>query len=60
MRLIKLDAPDFDGRLNPNAFLDWLVVMDDYFDWNGMPDSQHVRFAKMKLVSYEKHYWLTV
>lgn len=25
---VKVDAPDFDGRLDPSAFLDWIVVIE--------------------------------
>jgi len=28
---IKVDVPDFDGKLEPNAFEDWLIVTEDYF-----------------------------
>ncbi|TXG68718.1 hypothetical protein EZV62_003653 [Acer yangbiense] len=32
-RRVKVDAPEFDGRLDANVFLDWLAAMDDYFEW---------------------------
>lgn len=30
---VKLDALKFDGCLDPNAFNDWSVDFEDYFDW---------------------------
>ncbi|PON82147.1 hypothetical protein TorRG33x02_220470 [Trema orientale] len=48
---VKVDAPEFDGRLDLGAFLDWFVAMEDYFDWYTMNDERRTRFAKMKLVS---------
>ncbi|XP_028755921.1 uncharacterized protein LOC114715291 [Neltuma alba] len=54
---VKVEAPDFDGRLDVNAFLDWLATMDDYFEWYNMSDIQRVRFTKMKLVGSARKYW---
>lgn len=31
-RKIKLEAPTFDGRLDPRVFTDWLSDMDQYFN----------------------------
>ena len=33
-------APEFDGRMDSNAFSDWLVVIKEYFDWYEMIDSE--------------------
>lgn len=45
-RRVKVDAPEYDGRLDPNAFLDWLASIEDFFEWYETTDAQHVRFAK--------------
>ena len=42
--------------MNPNAFFDWLVAIEEYFDWYEMTDSERVQFAKMKLVNSAKMY----
>ena len=57
---VKVDAPEFDGRMDPNVFSDWLVVIEEYFDWYEMIDSERVRFAKMKLTNSAKMYWQNV
>lgn len=54
---MKVDVPDFDGRLNPTTFADWLSAIEEYFDWYDMSDERRVRFAKMKLVSLAKVWW---
>ena len=51
---VKVSAPEFDGRIDPNAFSDWLVAVEEYFDWYEMIDSERVRFAKMKLTNSTK------
>jgi len=44
---------NFDGRHDPNAFVDWLDLQD-YFEFYGMTDIHRVHFAKMKLVRFDK------
>ena len=29
---VKVSAPEFDGRMDPNVFSDWLVTIEEYFD----------------------------
>ena len=43
---IKVDAPKFDGRFDPDAFSDWLSSIEKFFGWHGMGDGHRVRFAK--------------
>ena len=57
---VKVEAPEFDGSLNPSKFLDWLESMEDYFEWYNMNDAQRVRFAKMKLIGSARKYWQNV
>ncbi|KAI9180646.1 hypothetical protein LWI28_006916 [Acer negundo] len=59
-RRVKVDAPEFDGRLDANVFLDWLAVMDDYFEWYPMSEEQKVCFAKLKLIGSAKKYWRNI
>ena len=53
---VKVSAPEFDGRMDHNAFSDWLVSIEEYFDWYEMIDSERVRFVKMKLTNSAKMY----
>ena len=46
--------------MDPNVFSDWLVAIEEYFDWYEMIDSERVRFAKMKLTNSAKMYWQNV
>ena len=57
---VKVSTPEFDGRMDPNVFSDWLVAIEEYFDWYEMIDSEWVRFAKMKLTNSAKMYWQNV
>ena len=42
--------------MDPTAFSNWLVAIEEYFDWYEMNDSERVRFAKMKLTISAKMY----
>ena len=53
---VKVSALEFDGIMDSNAFYDWLVAIEEYFDWYEMIDSERVRFAKMKLTNSVKMY----
>ena len=57
---VKVSAPKFDGRMDPNVFSNWLVAIEEYFDWYEMIDSEWVQFAKMKLTNSIKMYWQNV
>lgn len=39
-----------------NAFLDWLILMEDYFEWYNMFDNRRLRFAKTSLMC-QAHIW---
>ena len=32
-RKAKVNASSFDGKLDATTFSDWIVAMEDYFDW---------------------------
>ena len=39
---VKVSAPEFLGKMDPNAFSDWLVAIEEYFDWYELIDSEWV------------------
>jgi len=45
---VKVDAPSFDGRLDPQSYIDWQLAMDCYFRWHDMSEFRKIRFAMMK------------
>ncbi|GFY97991.1 Sec20 family protein [Actinidia rufa] len=55
--IINVEAPTFDGRLDPKVFTDWIREMDHFFEWYNLSDDRKVRFAKMKLISRAKLFW---
>lgn len=59
-RKVKEDVPSFDGKIDATTFFDWLVPMQDCFDWYEMFDIERVRFGKIKLVGPARNLWQTV
>jgi len=35
---VKVDVSSFDGKIDVITFFDWLVAVEDYFDWYEMSD----------------------
>jgi len=52
-----VDAPSFEGTLDPIKFLDWLSEIEDYFEWYGLEDDRRVGLAKIKLLGQARTYW---
>lgn len=57
---IKMEVPDFEGKVDPTVFSDWLASIEEYFEWYDMTDERRARFAKMKLVGLAKVWWTGV
>ncbi|KAL5858329.1 hypothetical protein ACOSQ3_005787 [Xanthoceras sorbifolium] len=54
---MKVEVPDFMGRLDPDAFYDWITALEDYFDWFAVPGDRKVQFVKLKLKEPARVWW---
>lgn len=57
---MKVDVLDFHGKLEPNAFEDWLTAIEDYFDWFIVSEDRKVRYVQMKLKRHAQARWESV
>ena len=57
LRNIHLDAPTFDGNLDPKVYIDWEGDMDQYFDWYEMSKHRKFKFAKLRMIRQARLYW---
>ena len=57
MRYVRLEAPTFDGCLDPKVYLDWEREMEQYFEWHEMTEGRKFRLAKTKLIRQARLYW---
>ena len=46
----KIEAPTFDGYLDPWVFTDWLRQMEKFFDYYHWAENKKVRYARIKLI----------
>lgn len=60
---IKVDIPDFHGRLHPEEFLDWLSAIEKFFDFKGILDfkdileTQWVKLVGTRFRGYASAWW---
>ncbi|XP_023765790.1 uncharacterized protein LOC111914248 [Lactuca sativa] len=53
---IKVDIPEFDGRLNPDDFIDWLSTVERVFDLKDIPDNfkKRIQEGRSKVETWAK------
>jgi len=56
IKSVKVDAPSFDGRLDPQVYIHWQLAMDRYFRWHDMSKFRKIRFTVMKLTGQARQY----
>ncbi|GKV14749.1 hypothetical protein SLEP1_g25572 [Rubroshorea leprosula] len=54
---IKIDIPDFEGRLQPDEFIDWLNTVECVFELKDIPDDKHVKLVAIKLKKHASIWW---
>ncbi|KAJ4980749.1 hypothetical protein NE237_031586 [Protea cynaroides] len=54
---VRMNLKEFHGRQDPEAFQDWLNVLDDYFDWFNLPEPRKLQLARSKLVGSARDWW---
>ena len=53
----KIEAPTFDGCLDPWVFTDWLSQMEKFFIYYHWAKNKKVRYARMKLIGRADLFW---
>ncbi|GLU23899.1 hypothetical protein SLE2022_398740 [Rubroshorea leprosula] len=54
---IKIDIPDFEGRLQPDEFIDWLHTVERVFELKDIPDDKRVKLVAIKLKKHASIWW---
>ena len=57
---MKVDVPNFYGKLEPHAFEDWLTAIEDYLDRFTVSEDRKVRYIRMKLKGHARAWWESV
>ena len=48
----KVEIPKFEGKLDPEKFLDWLRTVDRIFDYKDIPEDKKVKLIALRLRKY--------
>ncbi|GJV27299.1 hypothetical protein Tco_1383747 [Tanacetum coccineum] len=48
---------EFDGNLNPEGFIDWLVVVEEMFEFKEVPENKRVSLIATKLRGRASTWW---
>jgi hypothetical protein len=41
-----VDVPNFQGKLDPHAFQDWIMSLEDYFGWYRLSPNTMMRLSR--------------
>ena len=53
----KVDIPGFEGKLDPDDFIEWLQTVERIFDYKEIPDDKKVKIVALKLRKYASLWW---
>ena len=57
---IKVDIPEYDGRLDADEFVEWLRTVERVFDYKQTPDNKKVKIVALKLTKYASTWWASI
>ena len=49
----RVEVPEFEGKLDPEEFLDWLHTVERVFEYKDVPDDKKVKLVSLSLGKYE-------
>ena len=53
----KVDIPEFEGKLDPDDFVEWWQTVERIFEYKEIPDEQKVKLVALKLRKYASLWW---
>jgi len=56
----KVDISEFEGKQNPDDFLDWLNMVERVFEYKDVPNDKKVKLVALKLRKYTSIWWSSV
>jgi len=56
----KVEIPEFEGRLDPDEFIDWMNTMERMFEYKEVPNDKKVMLVALKLHMYASIWWNNV
>ena len=56
----RVDISEFEGKLNPEEFLDWLSTVEKVFEYKDVPENKNTKLVALKLRKYASLLWTTL
>ena len=53
----KVEIPEFEGKLDPDEFLEWLQTVERIFEYKEIPDDRKVKLVALRLRKYASLWW---
>jgi len=53
----KVEVLEFEGKLDPEEFLDWLHAVERVFECKDIPEDKKVTPVALRLQKYVSHWW---
>ncbi|VFQ82893.1 unnamed protein product [Cuscuta campestris] len=53
----KVDIPTFEGKNDPDEFLEWLETVERVFDFKDVSDEKKVKIVALKFQKYASTWW---
>ena len=53
----RVDIPEFEGKLDPEEFLDWISTVERVFEYKDVPEDKKVKLVALKLQKYASLWW---
>lgn len=57
---IKVDIPEYDGKMDPDEFLDWMRTVERVFDYKQLTEAHKVKIVALKFRKYASTWWSNV
>ncbi|KAM5570543.1 hypothetical protein ABKV19_011269 [Rosa sericea] len=54
---MKVEIPEFEGKIKPEVFIDGLNTVERVFDYKEMPDHRKVKLVAVKLTKHASAWW---
>jgi len=56
----RVEVPEFEGKLDPEEFLDWLYTVERVFEYKDIPDEKKVKLMALRLRKYASLWWINL
>ena len=53
----RVEIPKYEGKLDPEEFLDWLHTVERVFEYKDVPEDKKVKLVALRLRKYASLWW---